>query len=31
LAGSAPKRAQFEQFLRELIAFISGGLRAAEH
>ncbi len=31
LAGSAPRRAQFEQFLRELIAFISGGLRAAQH
>ncbi len=31
VAGWAPKRAQFEQFLRELIAFISGGLRALEH
>jgi AcrR family transcriptional regulator len=31
LPGGAPRRAQFEQFLRELIAFISGGLRAAQH
>lgn len=29
-AGSAPKRTQFEQFLRELITFISGGLRAVQ-
>jgi hypothetical protein len=31
LPGSAPRRAQFEQFLRELIAFTCGGLRAAPH
>jgi AcrR family transcriptional regulator len=30
-AGSAPQRAQFEQFLRDLAAFISGGLRAPLH
>ncbi len=31
VAGGAPRRAQFEPFLRELIGFISGGLRAPEH
>jgi len=30
-AGKAPQRAQFEQFLRDLSAFISGGLRAPVH
>ena len=30
-AGVPPRRAQFERFLADLIAFISGGLRAAAH
>jgi AcrR family transcriptional regulator len=29
--GVPPRRAQFERFLADLIAFISGGLRAAAH
>jgi AcrR family transcriptional regulator len=30
-AGVTPRRPQFERFLTDLIAFISGGLRAAAH
>ena len=30
-AGVTPKRSQFERFLEDLIAFISGGLRATAH
>jgi hypothetical protein len=28
-ARAAPKRAEFEQFLKDLMAFIAGGLSAA--